>query len=114
MFQHYSRLLQAITLFNHLPRHLSQLGCPRQSLGHLLLVEDQNSMSSRSSSAWTDCTPAPSNSSFLRNHHIRLCVMSKAILLSSCRPPPFCSIEPDSDSDFETYLHREIGDQNIN
>jgi len=40
---------QAIT-FNHLPRHISQLGCPRQSLGHLLLVEDQSNKSFRSSS----------------------------------------------------------------
>jgi len=65
MFQDYSRLLQVITLFNHLPRRLSQVGCPRYSLGHLLLVEDQNSMFSRSSSTSTDCTPAPSNPSFL-------------------------------------------------
>jgi len=50
MFQDYSRILQAITLFNHLPRRLSQLGGPGQSLGHLILVEDQNSMSSRTSS----------------------------------------------------------------
>jgi len=75
MFQDYSRLLQAITLFNHLPRRLSQLGCPRQSMGHQLLVEDQNSMSSRSSSTRTNYTPAPSNTSILRNHHIRFCVM---------------------------------------
>jgi len=76
MFQDYSRLLQAITLFIHLPRRLFQLGCPRQFLGRLLLVKDQNSMSSRSSSAWTGCTPTPLNPSFLWNHHIRFCVMS--------------------------------------
>ena len=50
--------------FIHLPRHTSQSGCPLQSFGHLLLVEDQNSMSSRSSSTSTDCTPAPSNPSY--------------------------------------------------
>jgi len=38
--------------------------------------------------------------------------MSQAILLSSSHHPPFCSTEPDFDS--ETYLHREIGDQNQN
>jgi hypothetical protein len=69
-------------------------------------------MSSCSSSAWTDYTPAPSNPSFLQNHHIRFHVMSHAILLSFPHHPPFCSTEPDSDS--EIYLHREIGDQNLN
>jgi len=71
-------------------------------------------MSSHSSSACIDYTPAPSNPSFLRNHHNRFRVMSQAILLSFCHHPPFCSTEPDSHSDFETYLHREIGDQNLN
>jgi hypothetical protein len=68
------KTLQAIT-FNHLPRRLNQLGCPRQSLGHLLLVEDQNNMSFRSYSAWIDCTPAPSNFFILQNHHIRFRAM---------------------------------------
>jgi len=69
-------------------------------------------MSSRSSSAWTDYTPAPLNPFILRNHHIRFRAMLQTILISCCHHPPFCSTEPDSD--FETYLHREIGDQNLN
>jgi len=69
-------------------------------------------MSFRYSSVWTDCTPAPLNSSFLRYHHIRFYAMSQAILLSSCHHLPFRSTKPDSDS--ESYLHREIGDQNLN
>ena len=47
---------------------------------------------------------------FLRNHHIRFRVMCQAILLSSSHHPRLT--EPDSDS--ETYLHREIGDQTLN
>jgi len=84
----YSRLLQAITLFNHLPHHLSQLACPRQSLGHLLLVADQNSMSSRSSSTWNGCTPAHSNHFFYRTItfdfvpcHMRFCFLLLITLL---------------------------------
>ena len=57
------KTLQAIT-FNHLPYRLIQLGCPQQSLKQLLLVEGQNNMSFRSSSALTDCTPTPSNCFF--------------------------------------------------
>jgi hypothetical protein len=102
MFQKVPRLLQANTLFNHLPRRLSQLGCPRQSLGHLPLVEDQNSMSSRSSSTSTDCTPTPSNLSFLQNHHKQFRAMSWAIFLSSSHHP-----ERYPDSDSETYLHKK-------
>jgi len=71
-------------------------------------------MSSRSPSAWTNYTPAPSNSFFLRNHHIRFRVMSKAILLSPSHHPPFGSTEHHPDSDLETYLHKEIDDQNLN
>jgi len=81
-----NEVLQA-TAFKHLPRHTSQSGCPRQFLGHLLLVDDQNSMSSRSSSTSTDCTPAPSNPSFLRNHHMWFRAMSYVIFLSFCHRP---------------------------
>ena len=57
-----NKALEAITFI--LPRHTSQSGCPLRSLGHLLLVEDQNNMSSRSSSTSIDCTPATLNLSF--------------------------------------------------
>jgi len=65
------------------------------------LVEDQNNMSFRSSSAWNDCTSAPSNCFFLRNYHIRLHAMSLSILLSSSHPP--FSTEHHLNS--MTYLH---------
>jgi len=92
--------LEAITFI--LPRHTSQSGCLLQSLGHLLLVEDQNSMYFRSSSTSTDCTPATSNPSFFWNHHKQLCIMSYAIFLSSCHHP-----ERYPGSDSETYLHKK-------
>jgi len=76
IFQDYSRLLQAITLFNHLPRRLFQLGCPRESLGNLLLVENQTSMSSHSSSDWTDYTLTPSNLFFTEPSHSISCHVS--------------------------------------
>jgi len=44
------KTLQTITL-NNLPRHLSQLGCPRQFLGHLFLATDQNNRFFRSVSS---------------------------------------------------------------
>jgi len=53
--QYQNETLHAIT-FNHLPRHLSQLSCPRQFLGHLLLARDQNNMSFRSFSSCWNCT----------------------------------------------------------
>jgi len=91
-------LLQAIS-FNHLLCRLSELGCPLQPLGHLLLIEEQNNKSFRSSLAWNDCTPTPSNCFFLVNHHIRFCAMSKSILLSSSHT--YFSTEHHLDS--ETY-----------
>jgi len=68
MFQDYSRLLQVITLFNHLLRRLSQLGCPRQSLGHLLLVEDQNSM-----------PPARPQPRLIVHRHLRILLFTRTI-----------------------------------
>jgi len=77
------------------------LGCPQQSLGHLLLVDDQNNKSFRSSLTWNDCTPTPSNFFILRNNHIRFRAMSESILLSSYHS--HFSTEHHLDS--ETYIH---------
>jgi len=90
---------QAIT-FNHLPRHLNQLGCPRQFLGHLLLGADQNNRFRSASSCW-NCTRAHSPCFFVRFLHIRYRAMSRWFLLSSSHP--LFLIEHHSVS--ETYLH---------
>ena len=59
--------------FNHLPRHLSQLGCHQQFLGHLLLVTDQKNRFFHSVLFCWNCTRAHSPCFFVRFLHIRYC-----------------------------------------
>ena len=80
------KTLQAIT-FNHLLCCLSQLGCPQQPLGHLLLVEEQNNMSFRSISSCWKCTQAHSPCFFVQfltfdyvSCHNRFCFLLLTLL----------------------------------
>jgi len=58
--------------FIHLPHRTSQLGCPRQTLWHLLLVEDQKA-----------CPPAPPQPRVIIHRHLRILLFYGTITIDS-------------------------------